>query len=46
MRYLKSLERVEHVSRRMMIKAKNIILKERIWINHVAPRDSLSKSVQ
>ena len=27
----------------MMIKAKNIIMKERIWINHVAQRDSLSK---
>ena len=28
-----------------MIKAKNIIMKERTWINRVAQRDSLSKSV-
>ena len=30
----------------MTIKAKNIIMRERIWINRVAQRDSLSKSVQ
>ena len=36
----------KHVSNSLMIKAKNIIMKERIWINHVAQRDSLSKSVQ
>ena len=28
-----------HVSRSMMIKAKNMIMKERTWINRVAQRD-------
>ena len=29
----------DFLSRSMMIKAKNIIMKERIWINRVAQRD-------
>ena len=41
-----SSENRKHVSRSTMIKAKNIIMKERTWINRVAQRDSLSKSVQ
>ena len=34
-----SLRNRKHVSRSMMIKAKDIIMKERTWINRVAQRD-------
>ena len=41
-----SSENRKHVSRSTMIKAKNMTMLEGTWINRVAQRDSLSKSVQ